>query len=111
MERASKLSPLEAGSLNKEEQAIWRQWQGNNAATLGALTPLFEQHVHDSMAESVLEKVWDDFFYSRHYLHYRVINTIEALPDRSFFETMWDKATKLLGSKAKHVGKEIVLGK
>ncbi len=111
MERAAKLAPFDAGSLSKEEQVIWQQWQGNSAATLGGLTPLFERHVHDSMAESVLEQVWDDFFYSRHYLHYRVITTIEELPDRSFFESLWDKTTHFVGASVESVGKKAMLGK
>lgn len=101
MKRRSGINPLDPASLSKEEQEMWKIWQGNSASTLGDLTPLFEKHIHDSMAESMLEEAWGDFVQSRHYFNYRHITLIEQEPDKEFFETLWDKAVETTKSAEK----------
>jgi hypothetical protein len=90
LEADAKLNPLESRALTEEAQGMLKVWHGNSATNLGDLTSLFEKHVHDSMAESMLEEVYSDFVFSRHYLNYRHITLIEHEPDRNFFERQWD---------------------
>jgi hypothetical protein len=108
MEQAAKLSPLDPGALQKEEQEMWKIWQGNSTSTLGDLTPLFEKHIHDSMGDSMLEEAWGDFVFSRHYLSYRHMTLIEQEPDKNFFETLWDKAVKTTESATKSLAKGMI---
>lgn len=91
MSRAAKLAPLDAGSLNRQEKEIWATWEASSGKLLERFLPLFEKHVHDSMAESAIENAWHDFFFSRHYLTYRPITLLEKETDMSFFEKLWDK--------------------
>lgn len=91
MSRAANLAPFDAGSLNKQEKEIWTTWEASSGKLLERFLPLFEKHIHDSMAESAIENAWDDFFFSRHYLAYRPITLLEKESDKNFFEKMWDK--------------------
>ena len=58
------------------------------------------------MAGNGLEQAWDDFVFSKHYLAYRTINTIEQMPDKDFFETLFDKIYAGTKDAAKGVAKD-----
>ena len=106
LSRAAQLSPLDPAALRSEEQVIWTVWNNNDSKLLGNLTPLFERYVHDSMAGNGLEQFWDDFVFSRHYLAYRTIITIEQMPDKDFFKTLFDKIYVGTKDAAKGVAKD-----
>ncbi|MFC7421240.1 phospholipase effector Tle1 domain-containing protein [Iodobacter arcticus] len=86
MARRSARSALEPGGLDEESKKLWAMWQNNRASNLGESKKLFEKYIHDSMADSPLERAWDDFVYSRHYLNHRIMTPIEENLEKDFFE-------------------------
>ncbi|WP_293935125.1 phospholipase effector Tle1 domain-containing protein [Iodobacter sp.] len=91
MTRRSQYSPLEPGALSDEEKKLWAMWQNNSANNLGETKPLFQKFIHDSMAESAIERAWDDLMYSRHYLNHRLITPLEQQPKEDFFDVNYGK--------------------
>jgi hypothetical protein len=60
------------------------------------------------MGDSMIEEIYGDFVFSRHYLHYRHFTLLEQEPDKNFFETLWDKAVKTTESATKSMAKGMI---
>lgn len=106
----AKINPLEPSALSDKERALWTAWDKNDPKILGDSLALFERYVHDSMEESMIESMFDHFFYSRHYIDYRTITTITFPPDQTFFDKMVDgaaSAVKWAGEKTANAVKSV----
>lgn len=77
MRKRGQFSPLEPAALSDYERKLLAIWQGNSSMNASPLKSLFDKYLHDSMAESLIEQAWGDFFYSRHYLNNRPMTKLE----------------------------------
>ncbi|RNF82073.1 phospholipase effector Tle1 domain-containing protein [Montanilutibacter psychrotolerans] len=71
-------------------QALYWLWNnpGSRQPAIEKLYPMFARHVHDSMAECLIEAGFGDLVYAKHYFNNRAIQKIATEPDKTILERL-----------------------
>lgn len=88
--------PLDPGSLDAESKKLWAVWQGNSATNAAGLDKLFNDYIHDSLADCLVERMWSDLIYSRQYFNHRLISDLKTQPQLPAWDArIWGSSVML----------------